>query len=78
MTTNSILMRATRPRPLRAALNCIAACATGFADFCDRREAIKQLESLDDHQLRDLGVARCRIAQAVHGKAGSRIWEIDQ
>ena len=32
-----------------------------------RREAIKALQSLDDRQLRDIGLARCHIEAAAKG-----------
>ncbi len=37
--------------------------------YRDRQDAIKALHELDDHALRDIGLVRCHIEEAVHGLA---------
>jgi uncharacterized protein YjiS (DUF1127 family) len=41
--------------------------AYALAKYLDRRAAIKSLQALDDHALRDLGILRCHIESAVRG-----------
>ena len=41
--------------------------------YWDRRAAIKALHELDDHGLRDIGLARCHIEAAVRGVADPNI-----
>jgi uncharacterized protein YjiS (DUF1127 family) len=38
-----------------------------LVDYLERRAAIKTLRELDDRALRDIGLARCHIEQAVLG-----------
>jgi uncharacterized protein YjiS (DUF1127 family) len=39
----------------------------GFVVYWARREAIKVLRQMDDRSLRDIGIARSQIEQAVRG-----------
>jgi uncharacterized protein YjiS (DUF1127 family) len=79
MITLSILMLVAKQNPANSLLRWIAGCAESFARFCERREAIEILRGLDDHELKDLGISRCRIEQAVQGRALSqRRWEMNQ
>jgi uncharacterized protein YjiS (DUF1127 family) len=41
--------------------------AYALATYWERRAAIKTLRGLDDRALRDIGLARCHIEQAVLG-----------
>ena len=43
--------------------------AYALATYWERRAAIKTLRELDDRALRDIGLARCHIEQAVLGGA---------
>ncbi len=43
------------------------ACWQGIARSFARRAAIARLRALDDHALRDIGLARFQIEAAVHG-----------
>lgn len=42
--------------------------ADGLAAFWVRREAIKALRAMDDRELRDIGITRSHIEEAVWGK----------
>jgi uncharacterized protein YjiS (DUF1127 family) len=72
MLTFSILTLMTRHNPVRAFVRWVAGCGRSFARFCDRRETIRILQDLDDHQLKDLGISRYRIAQAARDGFFSR------
>jgi len=79
MITLSILVPAANRNPAVSFLRLVADCGRRFACFCERREAIRILQGLDDHQLRDLGISRCRIEQAVHGRTPPRQrWEMNR
>lgn len=39
--------------------------------FSEQRRAIRELSALDDHVLRDLGIARSHIPYAVSGARGN-------
>ena len=41
--------------------------AHAIVDYLDRRAAIKALRQLDDRELRDIGLVRSHIEQAVRG-----------
>jgi len=45
--------------------------AHAIAAYLDRRAAIKALRQLDDRELRDIGLVRSRIDQAVWGHVDS-------
>ena len=45
----------------------LATVGNSIAVWWLRREAIKALQSLDDRQLRDIGLARCHIEAAAKG-----------
>jgi len=38
-----------------------------------RRKAVAELQSLDDHMLKDIGISRGEIEHAVHGRARDRV-----
>ena len=42
--------------------------ANGFATYWVRREAIKALRAMNDRELRDIGITRSHIEEAVWGK----------
>ncbi len=44
-------------------------CANGLAAYLERRAAFKALQEMDDRGLRDIGLGRCQIEDAVYGRA---------
>jgi len=55
------------PNLLGGLIRRIGISAYALATYWDRRAAIKTLRELDDRALRDIGIARCHIEQAVLG-----------
>jgi uncharacterized protein YjiS (DUF1127 family) len=47
----------------------IGICASGLAAYLERRAAFKALQEMDDRGLRDIGLGRCQIEDAVYGRA---------
>lgn len=43
-----------------------------FADWRARQRAIDELMALDDHMLKDIGIARCEIPRIAAGNAAPR------
>ena len=41
---------------------------TKFRNFAEQRRAIRELQSLDDHALSDIGIKRSQIRKAVLGR----------
>jgi len=69
-TTNTISSTAAQPaRPIGTGglVQLIAKWARAYAAYLNRRAAIKALQELNDHQLRDIGISRCHIEGAVGG-----------
>lgn len=53
---------------LLAAIASVArALVDGAVRWAERREALRALNALDDHMLKDLGIHRSEILRAVHG-----------
>jgi uncharacterized protein YjiS (DUF1127 family) len=48
-------------------LHMLKQCADSLVAYWMRRAAIKQLQQLDNRQLRDIGLSRCGIEVAAHG-----------
>jgi uncharacterized protein YjiS (DUF1127 family) len=68
MTT---IFPATRSRPWRGRLRWLATWPNRVLAYWQRRETIKMLRSLNDHQLRDIGIRRDHIEAAANGVAES-------
>ncbi|MDH2355513.1 DUF1127 domain-containing protein [Bradyrhizobium sp. SSUT18] len=47
--------------------------AYALFDRLERRSAIKTLNELDDHALRDIGITRSQIEDAVYGQAKAEL-----
>ena len=74
MTTIS---SATRSSPSRGWLRCLVSWPTGIVAYWKRREMIKTLQEMNDHQLRDIGLMRHQIEDVVNGVADPdivRLW----
>ena len=65
--TLSTLVRPARTKSSGANLWILNACWEGIARYFVRRAAMESLRELDDHALRDIGLARSQIEAAVHG-----------
>jgi uncharacterized protein YjiS (DUF1127 family) len=65
----------TRIRPL---VRWLASWPNDILAYWQRRELIKTLRELNDHQLRDIGLRRDQIETAVNGVADSDISQILQ
>jgi uncharacterized protein YjiS (DUF1127 family) len=70
MTTIS---SATRSRPSRKRVRWLLNWPGAVVAYWKRREIIKTLQELNDHQLRDIGLRRDQIEAAVDGVADSGI-----
>jgi uncharacterized protein YjiS (DUF1127 family) len=64
----SVISAKSRSGPMGAWGRWFAICAS----YWKRREMVKMLRELDDHQLRDIGLMRDQIEAAVDGKADFR------
>lgn len=69
----SAISSETRIRPLARWVGRLANWPNGILSYWQRRELIKTLRELDDHQLRDIGLRRDQIETAVSGVAESDI-----
>jgi len=49
-------------------LRSLVNAASALLDFLERRTAIKTLNELDDRALRDIGITRSQIEDAVYGQ----------
>jgi uncharacterized protein YjiS (DUF1127 family) len=63
----------TRIRPLARWVRSLASWPNEILAYWQRRELIKTLRELNDHQLRDIGLRRDQIETAVNGVADSDI-----
>ena len=66
MTTISTI---TRSGPADGWIRWLLKETSRVVTFWNRRETIKTLQELDDHQLRDIGLMRHQIESAVNGVA---------
>jgi uncharacterized protein YjiS (DUF1127 family) len=48
--------------------------ANALAAYLERRAAFKALQEMDDRGLRDIGLARCQIEDAVYGRTDRDLW----
>ena len=78
----SAISSETRIRPLARWVRRLASWPNDILAYWQRRELIKTLRELNDHQLRDIGLRRDQIETAVNGVADSDIsrflWERGQ
>ena len=78
----SAISSETRIRPLARWARGLASWPYDILAYWQRRELIKTLRELSDHQLRDIGLRRDQIETAVNGVADSDIsrflWEHGQ
>jgi uncharacterized protein YjiS (DUF1127 family) len=78
----SAISSETRIRPLARWVRRLASWPNDILAYWQRRELIKTLRELNDHQLRDIGLRRDQIETAVNGVADSDIsrfpWEHGQ
>ena len=78
----SAISSETRIRPLARWVRRLASWPNDIPAYWQRRELIKTLRELNDHQLRDIGLRRDQIETAVNGVADSDIsrflWERGQ
>jgi uncharacterized protein YjiS (DUF1127 family) len=78
----SAISSETRIRPLARWVRRLASWPNDIMAYWQRRELIKTLRGLNDHQLRDIGLRRDQIETAVNGVADSDIsrflWEHGQ
>jgi uncharacterized protein YjiS (DUF1127 family) len=72
MITLSMLMLLAERNPARALLRWLARFGERLAQFHERRAAIRTLQELDDHMLKDIGMTRWRMEQTIHGGFASR------
>ena len=63
----STLVRPARTKCPSARLWILNTCWEGIARYFVRRAAMESLRELDDHGLRDIGLARSQIEAAFHG-----------
>src|SRR3954468_1138148 len=66
-TTSTAIRPATSAVLVRFVRRIGSWLAAVAADW-DRRAAMKALHQLDDRALRDIGLSRCQIERAVHGR----------
>ena len=60
--------RTPRPSSSSGFLSALAHRVTALFDRLERRSAIKTLNELDDRALRDIGITRSQIEDAVYGQ----------
>ena len=66
-TISSTTARSAVPGVLGGFVRWLATWANNVAAYWARREAIKTLRAMDDHELYDIGIRRCQIEAAVKG-----------
>src|SRR6476661_3625543 len=60
--------RSLRPSSSGGFFSTLANAAHALFDRLERRSAVKTLNELDDHALRDIGITRSQIEDAVYGQ----------
>ena len=60
--------RTLRPSPSGGFFSALALRLTALFDRLERRSAVKTLNELDDRALRDIGITRSQIEDAVYGQ----------
>lgn len=68
MTTIEVPAQTASPTATGGFTRMLVSWANGLAAYWVRREAIKALRALSDRELRDIGIARSHIEDAVLGK----------
>jgi len=67
----SMIVRPAVGRTPGASYRLLSACRDGITRYFVRRAAIARLREFDDSELRDIGLARSEIEQAVCGVAST-------
>jgi uncharacterized protein YjiS (DUF1127 family) len=65
--------RSLRPSSLGGFFRTLANGAYALFDGIERRSAVKMLNELDDRALRDIGITRSQIEDAVYGQAKAEL-----
>lgn len=65
--------RSLRPSSMGGFFRALAHGASALFDRLDRRSAIKMLNELDDRALRDIGITRSQIEDAVYGQVKAEL-----
>jgi uncharacterized protein YjiS (DUF1127 family) len=65
--------RSLRPSSMSGFFGALAAIAYALFDRLERRSAIKTLTELDDRALRDIGINRSQIEDAVYGQVKAEL-----
>jgi uncharacterized protein YjiS (DUF1127 family) len=65
--------RSLRPSSSGGFLGTLANGAYALFDRLERRSAVKTLNELDDRALRDIGITRCQIEDAVYGQVKAEL-----
>ncbi len=65
--------RGLRPSSSGGFFRALASCAHALFDSLERRSAVKTLSELDDRALRDIGITRCQIEDAVYGQVKAEL-----
>ena len=60
--------RSLRPSSSSGFFRALANATQAMLDRLERRSAVKTLNELDDHALRDIGITRSQIEDAVYGQ----------
>ncbi|WGR74009.1 MULTISPECIES: DUF1127 domain-containing protein [unclassified Bradyrhizobium] len=60
-------------RPSGGFFRALASGAYALFERLERRSAIKTLNELDDRALRDIGITRCQIEDAVYGQVKAEL-----
>ena len=76
--TNMTTISQTAGRPLSPPssggfLRSLVKAAAVLLDFLERRAAVKTLNQLDDRALRDIGITRSQIEDAVYGQVKAEL-----
>jgi uncharacterized protein YjiS (DUF1127 family) len=65
--------RHLRPSASGGFFKALVASVVSLFDRFERRAAVKALSELDDRALRDIGITRCQIEDAVYGQAKAEL-----
>ena len=65
--------RSLRPSSLGGFFRALANGAYALFERLERRSAVKMLNDLDDRALRDIGITRSQIEDAVYGQAKAEL-----
>jgi uncharacterized protein YjiS (DUF1127 family) len=65
--------RHSRPSASGGFFKALVASVVSLFDHVERRAAVKALNELDDRALRDIGIRRCEIEDAVYGQVKAEL-----